>query len=99
MISPYLVHRRLYESSETFRPDRFVGQTSPESRGWIPFGGGSRRCLGAELAVTEMSVVLTELLRGFKLQPSSMPGERARLTGTVIVPAQGGMVTLSRVRS
>ena len=99
MVSPYLVHRRLYESSDTFRPDRFIGRASPESREWIPFGGGSRRCLGAELAVTEMSVVLTELLRVFKLQPSSTPGERARLVGTVIVPAQGGMVTLSRVRS
>ena len=99
MVPPYLMHRRLYESPDTFRPDRFLGLAAPDTRSWIPFGGGSRRCLGAELVLTEMSVVLTQLLRVFKLQGSSTPGEHARLAGTVIVPAHGGRVTLSRVRA
>jgi cytochrome P450 len=97
MVSPYLVHRRVYDSSDTFRPDRFLGRAVPESRQWVSVGGGSRRCLGAELAVTEMEVVLTELLRVFKPERSDTPGERARLIGTVLVPAQGAMVTLSPV--
>lgn len=97
MVSPYLVqhHRELFASPAAFVPDRFAQGSAPDPRVWIPFGGGSRRCLGAELAVVEMEVVLAELLGAFTLHPATRSGERARLAGTVLVPAEGASVVLS----
>ena len=32
-----------------FRPERFLGHDAPDTYTWLPFGGGTRRCLGCEL--------------------------------------------------
>lgn len=97
MVSPYLVHqhRELFASPAAFVPDRFAQGSAPDPRAWVPFGGGSRRCVGAELAVVEMEVVLAELLAAFTLHPATRSSERARLAGTVLVPAEGASVLLS----
>lgn len=67
--SPLLVHMReeLYPEPARFRPTRFLERDfSPFE--FIPFGGGSRRCLGATLAMVEMKVVLAVLLRDYHLR-------------------------------
>ncbi|HEU4977728.1 MAG TPA: cytochrome P450, partial [Solirubrobacteraceae bacterium] len=47
----YLLHRRadLYPDPLAWRPERFL-ERPPDSSVWIPFGGGTRRCLGAAFA-------------------------------------------------
>ncbi len=55
----YLVHQRedLYPDPKTFRPERFLErQFSPTE--FMPFGGGSRRCVGAALAMAELAIAL-----------------------------------------
>jgi hypothetical protein len=97
MVSPLLVHHHaeLYPAPGAFRPGRFAGgEPGPEQ--WIPFGGGARRCLGADLAVTEMEIVLSQLLAAFDLAPSGSRPERAVLAGTVLVPARGARAAVSR---
>ena len=42
-----------------FRPERFLGE-KPDTYSWIPFGGGTRRCIGAAFAQLEMRVVLQD---------------------------------------
>ena len=46
--SLYLVNRRpdVYPRPASFEPERFL-QSSPGTYTWIPFGGGTRRCLGS----------------------------------------------------
>ena len=63
MPSIWLVHRDpdLYPDPEAFRPERFLA-CQPDTYGWIPFGGGVRRCLGASFAQFEMQVVLKTVL-------------------------------------
>lgn len=66
--SIYLTHHRedLYPDSDTFRPERFLDrQFSPFE--FIPFGGGSRRCLGMAFAQFEMKVVLSRILSQVEL--------------------------------
>ena len=50
LVAPYiaLVHRRpeIYPDPLEFRPERFHG-VRPGTYSWIPFGGGTRRCIGA----------------------------------------------------
>jgi cytochrome P450 len=54
----------LYPEPERFVARRFVG-AKPSPFGYAPFGGGSRRCLGAAFATYEMKLVLATLLRTF----------------------------------
>ncbi len=62
-ISMIALHRHpsLYEDPDAFRPERFLERKyGPHEL--MPFGGGSRRCLGAAFATYEMKVVLATML-------------------------------------
>ena len=65
----YLVHRRpeLWPNPEQFNPDRFLeSRQSPYT--FFPFGGGSRRCLGAAFATYQMKIVIAEILSRVELK-------------------------------
>lgn len=71
MVAPciYLTHRRsdIYTDPEQFRPERFLNhQFSPYE--FLPFGGGTRRCIGMAFALFEMKLVLATLIQRFRLQ-------------------------------
>jgi cytochrome P450 len=59
-----LVHMRedLYPAAGEFQPQRFL-QRKYSPFEFVPFGGGTHRCLGATFAFYEMKVVLAALLR------------------------------------
>jgi cytochrome P450 len=87
-----------YPDPDSFRPERFLdGQRPPGS--WIPFGGGRRLCLGIQLALLEMRVVLAEVLRRISLQPVHPAPERPRLRGVTLVPEHQTLVTARPVTS
>ena len=51
----WLAMRRedLWPRAAAFRPERWLEPRKPDAMTWIPFGGGTRRCLGAQLARIE----------------------------------------------
>ena len=53
----YLIHTRgdVYAEPYAFRPERFL-DSPPETYSWLPFGGGTRRCIGAAFAGLEMRI-------------------------------------------
>ena len=59
----YMLHTNpeVYPDPFAFKPERFLGD-GPETYSWIPFGGGTRRCIGAAFAELELRVVLREVL-------------------------------------
>jgi cytochrome P450 len=92
-----LVHSddRIFPNAAAFDPDRFAG-AAPDTYSWIPFGGGTRRCIGAAFATMEMDVVLRTILRTFTLEPTTEPDERWHSRGVAYAPAKGGMAAVRR---
>jgi cytochrome P450 len=97
--SGWLVHHDpdIYPEPFAFRPERFLDER-PTTYGWVPFGGGVRRCLGAAFAEFEMRVVLTELLRRRELQRVSPHAERVTRRNVTFSPREGTRV-VTRVRT
>jgi cytochrome P450 family 138 len=92
---------RIHENAEEFPdpqrfdPQRFVG-ARPSAFGWIPFGGGTRRCVGAAFANMEMDVVLRTVLQHFIIETTDQPGEKWHSRGVAFTPKKGGRITVRR---
>lgn len=84
-----------FEDPEAFAPERFVG-SRPESSSWLPFGGGTRRCIGAAFADMEMRIVLRTLLQGWEFAATTAPDEAWASRGVSWTPADGGRVKAYR---
>jgi cytochrome P450 len=89
----YLAHRRreLWGDPAAFRPERFL-DGPPPPYAFIPFGGGTRRCLGAAFATLEMREVLRAVACRFALRPVHPEGERMRRRSITMTPSRGGHV-------
>jgi cytochrome P450 len=89
----YLVHRRatLWNDPTRFDPARFA-DGAPEPFSWLPFGGGTRRCLGAAFAALEMREVLRAVTQRFRVRPDRAQGERMRRRSVTLAPARGAKI-------
>ena len=85
----------MFPEPDRFDPQRFV-DAKPPTFAWLPFGGGTRRCIGAAFANTEMDVVLRTVLTHFHIQTDDAPPEKAHHRGVAYTPKDGGRVVVSR---
>ena len=85
----------LFPNPERFDPSRFVGNRPP-AFAWVPFGGGTRRCIGAAFAHTEMDVVLRTVLRHFTIETDNAREEKIHFRGIAYTPKDGGRIVLHR---
>jgi len=86
--SIYLSHHRedVYPEPKQFKPERFLErQFSPYE--YVPFGGGSRRCLGMAFAQFEMKVVLAKVLSQWELALADNRPVEAVRRGLVSAPS------------
>ncbi len=86
----YLLHQRedLYPNPQQFRPERFLErQYSPYE--FMPFGAGTRRCIGEALAIFEMKLVLANILSNYQLILASNKPEKPARRGITLAPANG----------
>jgi cytochrome P450 len=86
-----VIHRRAdsYPAPGEFRPERFLEQGAPDTYTWVPFGGGTRRCLGASFALLEMRVVIKRVLERTDLRVTGDKPEKVERRGITLVPAAG----------
>jgi len=91
-----MVHRdpTIYPDPERFEPQRFLdGRFRPWE--FLPFGGGTRRCVGAALATYEMKIVLGTLLRRVEL---ALDGDDHLVRRTVTLAPRRGVPTTITAR-
>jgi cytochrome P450 len=100
-VSPaiWLTHTRadLYPEPFAFKPERFL-ETSPDTYGWIPFGGGIRRCIGATFAEFEMRIVLREVLTRCDLYKADPRPEKTGRRNITLSPKDGTPVVITARR-
>jgi cytochrome P450 len=92
----WLTHRRpeVYPDPYAFRPERFLDKP-PETYTWFPFGGGTRRCVGAAFAQLEMTVVMKTIAEEVVLEPADPPAERVARRAIVLSPKHGSRVLVA----
>jgi cytochrome P450 len=80
----------VHADPEAFRPERFLdGQ--PDSYGYLPFGGGAHRCLGAALATLELETTIAAIADTVELAPTGDPAKPVR-RGITLAPGNAGKV-------
>lgn len=95
----WLTHTRadLYPEPFAFRPERFL-ESPPDTYGWIPFGGGIRRCIGAAFAEFEMRIALREVLTRCELHKASPGPEKTGRRNITLSPKDGTPVVVESRR-
>jgi cytochrome P450 len=72
MISPWVLHRhrKLWTDPDYFDPERFApGRKEKIHRfAYLPFGVGPRVCIGMGFAMQEATIILSSILRRFRLE-------------------------------
>jgi enediyne biosynthesis protein E7 len=71
VMSIYATHhdKNIWQRPEAFYPEHFLNQPEDgrHKYAFIPFGGGIHNCIGRHLAELEMMIIITTLLRYFKV--------------------------------
>lgn len=72
ILSPYALqrHPRYWPDPHTFRPERFLPDTTKTypRYAYIPFGGGPRLCIGNHFAKMEAAIIIAMVARRFRLE-------------------------------
>lgn len=98
MLTPaiYLAHHHpdVFPNPGRFDPHRFLGERPPAQH-YFPFGGGTRYCLGSQLAQLEVRMITAAVLRRRVWRCANRSGPAPRLRGQVLAPAGVRMRVLS----
>ena len=88
-IATYALHMNpnIWDNPEQFIPERFLeNDYSPQE--YVPFGGGTKKCLGYGFALFEMKSVLFKLYRHTKIHMESGDSVDAAIQGITLGPKQ-----------
>jgi len=87
----------VFPEPEAFIPERFTRERKAAlPRGaYVPFGGGSRICIGKRFGQTEVKLVATKLLQHLRME--ALPGRTVTIRQMPTLSPQGGLKM--RVRS
>ncbi|WP_338700410.1 cytochrome P450 [Streptomyces sp. Q6] len=90
LFSPYQLHHdpALFPDPLRFDPDRWLDPSPMSRAALLPFGAGNRKCIGDEVALTELTLVVAAVAARFRLRP---------VPGTVVRPLARASLGAGRV--
>jgi cytochrome P450 len=88
----------VWDEPAAFRPRRFTAEAKARmpKGAYVPFGGGSRTCIGMRFGQLEIKVIAAALLRGWEL--SLVPGWTLDIRQTPTIGPRDGMPVLTARR-
>ena len=93
VISPWLIHRHrdLWREPDAFNPDRYQNDESRDSLrdAYLPFGMGPRVCMGAAFAQQEAVLILSAIVREYRLE--ALPGHVPQPVGRLTIRSANGV--------
>ena len=99
-VSPWMLqrHEALWDDPQAFRPERFLpGQAERHRFAYIPFGAGPRICIGMQLALNELVILLAAFAQRYSFDLA--PGQEVILRHQVTLRPEGGLRMVLRRRS
>ncbi|XP_059061878.1 uncharacterized protein LOC131854754 [Achroia grisella] len=95
VIGTYKIHRSPahYKNPEKFNPDNFLPENTQNRHyySFIPFSAGPRSCVGRKYAILKLKVLLSTILRNFKVI-SDISEDQFILQGDIILKRTDGFM-------
>ncbi|CAI5455717.1 unnamed protein product [Caenorhabditis angaria] len=82
------------DNVDDYVPERWLTDSSRHLMSWIPFGAGPRLCVGMRLAMVEIKLVLSLMLRQYDLVATEDTEEELHLSGNVTTSPDSVTVAL-----
>lgn len=84
LVSVWSIHHDpdIWPDPETFRPERFLAGPTHDRYAWLPFGAGSRACIGQHFAMMEAVAALAILSRRVEIE-SLTPNDRVPVSSAM----------------
>ena len=94
MIPMFLINRdpEIWENPTEFNPNRFDGKAeafTSAKNGFFPFGYGTRTCIGNTLSILESGVMISQLLRKYRIKAA--PGFKLRIQSGISLTTDNGV--------
>ncbi|XP_075972261.1 cytochrome P450 4g15-like [Anticarsia gemmatalis] len=93
VVGTFKVHRNpaYYKDPNTFNPDNFLPENASARHyySYIPFSAGPRSCVGRKYAILKLKVLLSTVLRNYKVI-SEVPEEEFALQADIILKRTDG---------
>lgn len=88
----FYVHRhpKYFENPDVFMPERFLETKNRHPFQFVPFSAGPRNCVGQKFAQFEEIILLTQVMRRYKVE-SKVPMEKLQLAFEIVLTAPEGL--------
>jgi cytochrome P450 len=89
--SSYVSHRLpdVWDAPNEFRPERWERRSALPKGAYVPFGGGSRQCIGMRFGQLEIKAIAARVLREHRLELE--PGHRLEIRQTPTLGPKDGL--------